>query len=86
MNFQENRDQNEFITIVHNQASKANKQYAKIKLPTRWYTAKIWKNGAFQDVPQDIFEQVHYNSSYGKFSDYELNVYADFMPNEVAFI
>ena len=86
INLSENREQNEFVVIVHNQASKANKQYAKIKLPTNNYRAKIWKNGGFEDVPQDMFEQIHFNSTHDKFSDYELIVYAEMQPNEIGYL
>jgi hypothetical protein len=86
INLKENRDLNEFIVIVHNQANKANKQYSRIRLPSKDYTAKLWKGGAFVDVPQDIFEQAHFGNKFEQFSDWELNVYADFEPGEVAFL
>jgi hypothetical protein len=72
--------------IVHNTANKVNKQYSRIRLPSKGYVAKIWRNGAFEDVPQDLFEQAHFNSSYAQIKDFELYVYGEFKPNEVAFL
>jgi hypothetical protein len=86
INLKENRDLKEFIVIVHNQANKANKQYSRIRLPFKSYMASIWRDGSFTDVPQDMFEQAHFNNTFGQISDYELYVYADLKPNEVAFI
>jgi hypothetical protein len=86
INLKENRDLKEFIVIIHNQANKANKQYSRIRLPSNSYLASIWRDGSFTDVPQDIFEQVHFNNSFGQISDYELYVFADLKPNQVSFI
>lgn len=33
-----------------------------------------------------MFEMTHFNSTNGKFLDYELNIYAELKPNEIAFI
>jgi hypothetical protein len=33
-----------------------------------------------------MFEQAHFNNTYGQISDYELYVYADLKPNEIAFL
>ena len=54
----------EFIVIVHNSANQANKQFSKILLPEQGYVAQRWQNGKFEDVPQDLFEQQHFNNSF----------------------
>jgi len=53
-----NKNATEFVAVVHNTASKSNKQYSKILLPSGEYVAKIWSktNKKFEDVPQDMFE------------------------------
>ena len=33
-----------------------------------------------------MFEQIHFNSSHDKFSDYELIVYAEMQPNEIGYL
>lgn len=83
-----NKNATEFVVVVHNTASKSNKQYSKVLLPSGDYVAKLWSknNKKFEDVPQDIFEQAHFATNFEQTKDYELNVYTEFKPSEVGFL
>ena len=64
INKTENRENTEFIVVVHNSATKTNKQLVRIRLPHKSYRAQVWSKTAmeFQDVVSDVFEQFHFNN------------------------
>lgn len=84
----ENKDAKDFVVVLHNPSPKAYRSFARVKLETKDYQAKVWskKDLDFIDVSSDIFEQPTFTNKFEIRHDFTMFVPVNLQPNEITFI